>query len=81
MFIADYNKPGCLPESEPSEFEEFEDARDYIVDCIQQSIYFFEETDTEKDLLSLQEKVKELTEPFEVSGADGYIYWVDTADE
>lgn len=35
MYTAGWNIPGCLPESEPQEFDTFSEAKAYLVDTVE----------------------------------------------
>lgn len=70
-YVAGWNIPGYMPESEPVEFDTFEEARDYIVSEI--------ENDEECADVHVTE-AQEQTEPFEVYTRE-YVYWVTPAEE
>jgi hypothetical protein len=37
-WVAGWNMPGCMPDSDPAIFETFEDARDYIVSALENAV-------------------------------------------
>lgn len=84
-YVAGWNMPGCLPEMEPARFETFEEARDYILDelddcldaCDDESNPDLEgEWQTERDATAIE------TGPFNTMPCpDGYVYWVMDSDE
>ncbi|MBC8738504.1 hypothetical protein F6X40_17155 [Paraburkholderia sp. UCT31] len=82
-YVAGYNMPGYMPDSEPAEFETFDSARDNIVfwlDDALESMATGEEKDEEKEsvLKDAIEYAKKQTDAFSFTAA-GYCYWVTPA--
>lgn len=83
-YIAGFNQPGYLPESEPEEFDDFDEAKRYIINEIKKSEDGFAmegDEDGAENLSALAEDVNLERGPFSVLGADGYAYWVADADD
>ena len=77
-YVAGWNMPGYMPDSEPEDFEEFVDARRHVLWCIAQDS-IEAETEEEADALDLfYKQVQVQTQEF--SGRVGNrVYWVTTA--
>jgi hypothetical protein len=77
-YVAGWNQPGYLPESEPKEFDTFEDAREFIADELDYRLSQVLQDDTNYEGIIEHEKnlVLEETEPFSFLARDGYVYWV-----
>ena len=76
MYIAGWNMPGYLPESEPTEFETFDDAkRSIISDMLFYADSLDEEGATEQTHMA--EDVNLESVPFTVYAPDGMAYWVE----
>lgn len=78
MYIAGWNTPGYLPETEPEVFETFDEAKCYVLE----TMLFHEDsvTDQDKDLAEelshLQQDVNLESGPFNTHCVDGLVYWV-----
>lgn len=78
-YIAGFNQPGYLPESEPEEFESFDEAKRYIIDIIktaEDDAATNDEEEMAEDLAALAEDVNLENDVFSVLGPDDYAYWV-----
>lgn len=79
MFIAGWNQPGYLPESDPEEFDTFDEAKRYIIDEIKRAEDDAGDSDDEElaeDLCALAEDINLESDPFSVLAPDGFAYWV-----
>jgi len=74
-YIAGFNQPGYLPESEPEEFDTFDEAKDYLVNEMERALDDSDEESSD-DLESDIEEVQEQTAEFSFLASDGYAYWV-----
>lgn len=80
MYIAGFNQPGYLPESDPEEFDSFKDARDYLVQEMRLALEADDENEIDDG--NVEDFAAELyaeTGPFSALGPDGYAYWVTEA--
>lgn len=77
-YTAGWNAPGYLPDSDPGEFDTFDDAKRYIIEELKRQEDEAGEDDEElaEDFAALAEDVNLESEPFSVMGPDGYAYWV-----
>lgn len=85
-YIAGYNQPGYLPESDPEEFDTWDEAWRYIIGVIKDAeddAGDAEDEELAEDLAAFAEDVNLVTrnEPFSALGPDGYAYWVVESDE
>lgn len=74
-FVAGWNMPGYMPDSEPAEFDNAEDAKQYIIDTIKRAE---EETDDETEaetLCAFAEDVNLESDEFSAKCLQ-YVYWV-----
>jgi hypothetical protein len=80
-YVAGYNQPGYLPESDPEEFDSWDEAWRYIIGEIKRAEDDAGDSGDEElaeDLAAFAEDVNLNTrdEPFADLGPDGYVYWV-----
>jgi len=81
MYIAGWNQPGYLPESDPATFDDFADAKGYILDEMQNysdELFESEEEATggkADDVEQAGINAQHERGPFEVR-AGGYVFWV-----
>lgn len=85
-YVAGYNQPGYLPETEPEEFDTWDEAWRYIISVIKDAEDDAGDADDEElaeDLAAFAEDVnlESRGEPFSTLGPDGYAYWVTEATE
>lgn len=74
-FVAGWNMPGYMPDSEPAEFDNAEDAKQYIIDTVKRAE---EETDDETEaetLCAFAEDVNLESDEFSAQCLN-YVYWV-----
>jgi hypothetical protein len=75
-FVAGWNMPGYMPDSDPAQFESAEDARAYIIETIKRAE---DEADTEtlaEELCAFAEDINLESDEFSATGPDGLVYWV-----
>lgn len=78
-WIAGFNVPGYMPESEPALFETFDEARDYVVDEIERAA---EENERSEELLQIADEFRTAKEDeYSQQAADGYVYWINRAEK
>lgn len=78
-FVAGWNMPGYMPDSEPAEFDNADDAKRYIIDQIKEDedAAATEEDEAEaEDLAALAEEVNLESDEFTTRTVGGYCYWV-----
>ena len=76
-YIAGFNQPGYLPESEPEEFDSFAEAREYIAEEIDDQVEVVDDIGEEMD--DFAQTVRDIPgdqDSFSLIGPDGYAYWV-----
>ena len=76
-YIAGWNQPGYLPETEPEEFDSFADAREYIAGEIDDQVEVVDDIGEEMD--DFAQEVRDIPgdqDSFSLLGPDGYAYWV-----
>lgn len=76
MFIAGWNQPGYLPESDPAEFDTFDEAKRYIIDEMLQLADEVESEDDAEEISGAAEDVNLESRPFTAGPFDGYVFWV-----
>ena len=82
-FIAGWNMPGYLPEMDPVDFDDFEDARDYVADEIDKTAdnaYQTNDTATQNDAENAIDDTNDWNAsdgPYWQVYADQYVYWVE----
>lgn len=75
-FVAGWNTPGYMPDSEPSEFDNAEDAKRSIIESVKHA-EGSAETEAQAEALSAFAEVIPLeNDEFSVTGPDGLVYWV-----
>lgn len=74
-FVAGWNMPGYMPDSEPAEFDNAEDAKQYIIDTVKRAE---EETDDETEAETLCAFAEDLNLEGDEFSAQclNYVYWV-----
>lgn len=81
FFVAGWNMAGYLPDSEPQSFRDFESAREYIANDLEELADDLYSRDTETDeqiaddLMKAREQVEQEEKPFSVS-VRGREFWV-----
>ena len=78
-FYAGWNQPGYMPESESLETDDFDEARDYIVEELEtlaDEAAEMDDADLEEAADKAITEAKESRYPFTVY-AGGYAFWVD----
>lgn len=81
MWTAGWNQPGYLPSTDVAEFDDFDDAKRYIIDEMLRHADEVDDEDTAEDLTNDAEDINlESAHPFVYGPYDGYIYWVDEID-
>lgn len=92
VFCAGYNMPGYVPESEPAQFDSFEEARDYILDELAFELAGEEDrlacdvpADERRDCIAYMQQLEETIEstrslrtPFTLN-VGKWAYWVEQA--
>ena len=81
-YVAGWNMPGYLPETDPQEFDNLAEAREYIVDEIRHLASGLEEQ-------ALYEEAMELAADIDLSYCefttevlpDGYVYWLQATGQ
>lgn len=74
-YVAGTNIPGYMPDSEPAEFETFEEARSYIIDMILMDSECAETDEQAEELEAFAKEVEERTSEFAGICLDR-VYWV-----
>lgn len=83
-YIAGYNQPGYLPDSEPIVFETLEDAVSFLVEELMSLADYYAEGDDEETADALEDDAKELETmklaerdlPFEYLTSAGEVFWI-----
>ena len=85
-YIAGFNQPGYLPDSDPVDFDDFDDAQSFIVDELENAADIAagaDDPDAEADC----EAAKEEADNWNVGNdvywqvfCDGYVYWITKED-
>ena len=75
-FVAGWNMPGYMPESEPAEFADADDAKSYIVESIKNAEDSAENEEHAEALAGFAEDINLENDEFSVHGPDGFVYWV-----
>lgn len=81
-YIAGFNQPGYLPESDPEEFDNFDDAADWLIEVATKALE--DDGASEEIVTHERDAIGELAdegEPFSFLASDGYAYWVAEADD
>ncbi len=92
QYIAGFNQPGYLPDSDPVDFDDFDDAQSFIVDELEHAAEIAEgsgDPDAEADCEAAKEVAEMWTATSAQSGeswgsdirywqtfCDGYVYWI-----
>lgn len=82
MYVAGWNMPGYLPDTDPVHFDTFEDAREYIASELESyadersDLEGFEEAFAEDEARDNATRVRAFTRPFSIE-SDGYAWWVE----
>lgn len=80
MFIAGFNQPGYLPESEAQEFDDRDEAMAYLVDEYERNLENddeFSDAEIDEAVEKFKEHVSENAEvTFSYLGIDDYAYWL-----
>jgi len=79
MYVAGFNRPGYLPESEPVEFSSFDAAKAYLIDEIKRAEDSAGEAgdeETAETLCGEAEDINLWSSPGTLFAADGYAYWI-----
>ena len=81
-YIAGYNQPGYLPETDPVEFDDFDDAQSSIIDELDNAAEIAYNSDDDlagQDCDESKEEAEqwnEGTETYWQAYCDGYVYWI-----
>lgn len=77
-WVAGWNQPGYLPETEPEYFEHYQDAKDYILDNINVDLDSLSWVDGEafESLQELRHEIIAETDEFDSRIVGGLVYWV-----
>ena len=75
MYIAGHNMCGYLPDSEPQEFEDFKDAKAFVIETLQNLL---NELDVPAEIEELEEFIEQVKIQWdEFTGTHNHIaYWV-----
>jgi hypothetical protein len=82
LWVCGYNMPGCLPDSDPVFFIEFEDAQSSIVETMKGHADEMGEscTSESESLLQLADAFEESKEQeLSQQGSNGLVYWINKA--
>ena len=75
-WVAGWNMPGYMPDSEPAEFDNAEDAKQYIIDAVKRAEEETEDETEAETLCGFAEDVNlETAEEFSVQCLQ-YVYWI-----
>jgi hypothetical protein len=74
-FVAGFNMPGYMPDSEPGEFESFEDAKQFIIDLVKAEEDSEEDESKAEALCHAAEEINLESSEFSVR-VGNYVYWV-----
>ncbi len=83
-YAAGWNMPGYMPEMDVVHFDNFDDAKQYIIDeLLNQADQSgaLDEEDLAEDYNEAAEDTNLESRPFSVGPLDQYIYWVDEISE
>ncbi len=75
-FVAGFNMPGYMPDSEPVEFDDAEDAKRSIIESIKHAEECAESEELAESLSAFAEDVNLEGDEFSIQGPDGLIYWL-----
>lgn len=82
MFIASWNQPGYMPETDPEEFDDFDDAKGYVYDEIDRTLDNAHLTDDRDAMENCDRALDDIDVWRESDGdywqtyCDGYVYWI-----
>lgn len=75
-FVAGFNMPGYMPDCEPCEFDNAEDAKRSIIESIKHAGDSADSESLADNLAAFAEEVNLESGEFSVQGPDGFVYWV-----
>lgn len=75
-YIAGWNQPGYLPTMEPDTFDNFNDAKEFIIDTLKLVEYCCDTEQMAEAHCHLAEEINLENGPFETEPIDNYVYWV-----
>ena len=75
-FVAGFNQPGYMPDNDPAEFDNFDEAKRYILWWLNHAEEYAETDDAATDLCHFTRAINLESGPFSIQAPDGYIYWV-----
>lgn len=75
-FVAGFNLPGYMPDCEPCEFDDFDDAKQSIIESIKHAGDSADSELLADNLAAFAENVAIEDGEFSVQGPDGVVYWV-----
>lgn len=78
-YVAGFNTPGYLPVSELSEFDDVEDAKNYIIHEIKHTEEYSDSEELAESLAAFAEDVNLCSGEFSAAGPEGLVYWVTSA--
>lgn len=73
-FVAGWNNPGYMPDSEPEEFATFDDALEHIRGEVLYHVNT--ESDKSQSMDAFDTQLGDLKDVFELTGPNGVVYWV-----
>lgn len=81
-YIVGWNMPGYMPETDPVEFDDFAEAREYLVEELDRSTDMIADSGTysEADFQEAEgaiAQVKDAQVPVHIDFPDGYVYWIE----
>jgi len=77
-WIAGWNMPGCLPDAPPQSFDNWEDARTYIIDELQFWSISGDSVGETALIALLRESMAD--DSFLSAQVGGYVYWIERSD-
>lgn len=83
--VVTWNMPGCLPESDPAEFDNRKDARDYLISVFRDwgaaDGPHSAEFEDKADRMELSGDAEAFSDDFYWDAPDGYVYSIERWDD
>ena len=76
-FVAGWNMPGYLPETQPEFFEDFDDAKRYVLNVMEEHSDQLWDEDLAEDLEAIRQDVNLESSAFTTDECAGLVYWVE----
>jgi hypothetical protein len=80
-YAAGWNMPGYMPEMDVAHFDNFDDAKRYIIDEMLSVADSVEDEDDAEEITNDAEDVNLESREFVYGPYDGYVYWVSEIPE